>query len=298
MKITYGRYTLTLSNLDKPLLGTYTKGDIITYYASMAPYMVPYLKDHPLMMHRFPEGLTGESFYQKDVSDYFPAWIKRIRIEKTDGYYHALLCQNQATLVYLANQACITPHLWLSRYDKLATPDRLIFDLDPSSNDFSQVRTLALSLKQLLDTLQLASFVMTTGSRGLHIYIPLRRSISFDVTKEFAQLCARHLIAKHPDLCTLEIRKDKRHQKVFIDTLRNQQGATAVAPYAIRGYPTAPIATPLFWKEVEDRTLSPQKYTISSISKRLTEINDPWKDFFKLGQSLTHPMKVLKKGAP
>ena len=154
MKLVFGQYTVTLSNVDKPLLGSYTKGDIIDYYATIAPTMIPYLKNHPLMMQRFPEGLAGESFYQKDISQYFPEWIKRVRVEKTDGFYHAVLCQNQATLVYLANQACITPHLWLSRYDKLSVPDRIIFDLDPSGNDFSHVRTVALSLKKLFDVLE------------------------------------------------------------------------------------------------------------------------------------------------
>ncbi len=295
---TFGKYEVTLSNLDKPLIGTLTKGDLIAYYAKIAPLMVPYLKDHPLMMLRFPEGIKEESFYQKDISAYFPEWIQRVRIEKTGGFYHAVVCQNQATLVYLANQACITPHLWLSRYDKLDTPDRIIFDLDPAGHDFSQVRKVALTLKKVFDLLELTSFVMTTGSKGLHIYIPLRRSADFDATKEFAQLCAKIVIQEHPELATLEIRKDKRDHKVFIDTLRNQKGATAVAPYAVRAILHGPIATPLTWKEVEDSTLDPQKYTMENIFKRLASQNDPWKDFFKKGQSITKALKMLnKKGA-
>ncbi len=295
---TFGRYKVTLSNLDKPLLGSLTKGDLITYYAKIAPTMIPYLKDHPLMMHRFPEGLEAESFYQKNVSSYFPDWIKRVRVEKTSGYYHAVVCQNQATLVYLANQACISPHLWLSRYDKLDTPDRIIFDLDPSVNDFSQVCKVALELKKIFDLLELTSFVMTSGSKGLHIYIPLRRSVDFTVTKEFAELCAKIVIQEHPELATLEIRKNKREHKVFIDTLRNQKGATAVAPYAVRALLHGPVATPVFWKEVEDPTLDPQKYTLENIFKRLSSQDDPWKDFFKKGQSITKALKLLsQKGA-
>lgn len=294
MKLTFGRHIVALSNLNKPLLGSYTKGDIIAYYAAIAPKMIPYLKDHPLMMHRFPEGLNGESFYQKDISAYFPDWIKRVRVEKTGGFYHAVLCQNQASLVYLANQACITPHVWLSRYDKLSIPDRIIFDLDPSGDEFSDVRTVALSLKKLLDSLGLQSFVMTSGSKGLHIYVPLKRSVPFESTKEFAQLCSKSIIEEHPDLCTLEIRKEKRGHKVFIDTLRNQEGATAVAPYALRAYENAPIATPLFWKEVEDESLTPQKYTITNLIENLAIQEDPWVEFFEKKQSITKALKILK----
>lgn len=298
MKQTFGQYTITLSNIDKPLLGTYTKGDLISYYAKIASYMIPYMKDHPLMMHRFPEGLKGESFYQKDMSEYFPPWIKHVRIEKKEGFYHAVLCQNQATLVYLANQACITPHLWLSRYDKLSVPDRLIFDLDPSGHTFLHVRKIALALKDLLDTLGLKSFVMTSGSKGLHIYVPLRRSAAFDTTKELAQYCAQIIVHEHKDLATLELRKDKRGEKIFIDTLRNQEGATAVAPYAIRAYANAPIATPLSWNEVEESSLTPQQYTISTIMQRLENHVDPWNKYFESSQTITRALKILKKEAP
>ncbi len=283
MKI--GRHTITLSNLDKHLLGSYTKGDIITYYEQIADTMVPYLKNHPLMMHRFPDGLEGESFYQKNISAYFPDWIKRVRIKKKDGYYTSVIAQNKATLVYLANQACITPHLWLSCYDKLAIPDRIIFDLDPSVQDFTLVREVALALKKLLDNLGLVSFVMTSGSKGLHIYIPLRRSADFTTTKAFAKACAEHVIQKHPTLATLDIRKDKRGNKVFIDILRNQQGSTAVAPYAIRAKANAPIATPIDWSLVEDTTLHPQQFTLENIFNQLEP--DPWKEFFNSKQTLT-----------
>jgi len=295
MNETFGRYSFTLSNLDKPLLGSYTKGDIITYYKNIAPYMVPYMKDHPLMTHRFPEGLKGESFYQKNISKYFPSWIKRTKIEKAGGFYHAVLCQNQATLVYLANQACITPHLWLSRYDKLTVPDRIIFDLDPMGHNFEDVKKIARALKHLFDLLNLHSFIMTSGSKGLHIYIPLKRTASFAVTKECAQRCAQIIVNEHPGLATLEIRKDKRNEKVFIDTLRNQQGATAVAPYALRAYPHAPIATPIAWQELEDSSLSPQTYSLSNIMERLTHNKDPWEGYFKSSQTITKALSMLKR---
>lgn len=291
----YGRYIVPITHPDKLLLGSYTKNDLIEYYETISSYMIPYLKDHPLMMHRFPEGLHGESFYQKDASDYFPNWIKRVPIEKKDGEYRAVVCQNTATLVYLANQGCITPHLWLSRIDKLSIPDRIIFDLDPSDEDFSKVRLIALALKKLLDSLGLESFVMTSGSRGLHIYIPLKRTAAFHTTKEFAHACAQKIILTHQEKATLELRKDKRDGKVFIDYLRNQQGATSVAPYSVRALIDAPVATPLYWHEVEDKSLDPQKYTIANIFKRLSSIKDPWESFFQKKQTIRGPSMLLPK---
>lgn len=292
MKKQYGNYSVTFSNIDKPLIGTITKGAIIEYYEHISSTMVPYTKDHPVMMHRFPNGIAGESFYQKDVSDYFPSWIKRVKIDKKgDGHYHALLAQNTATLVYLANQGCITPHLWLSRYDKLERPDRIIFDLDPAGKDFTVVREVALAIKQLLDSLDIVSFVMTSGSKGLHIYVPLRRSATFETTKTFARRCAELIVEQYPKKATLELRKDKRDNKVFIDYLRNQLGATAVSPYAIRAILTAPIATPLDWTEVQDPSLSPQKYTINNFFTHFTK--NPWEPYFSSLQTLTKALKKL-----
>lgn len=289
------RHTIALTNIDKVLLPpNITKGNIISYYDMIADTMLPYLKDRALMMQRFPEGLSGEMFYQKDASDYFPDWIKRAKIPKVGGYNNFVVCQNAATLIYLANLACITPHLWLSRIDKLHFPDRLIFDLDPSGS-FDEVRFIALTIKKLFDVLQLTTYVMTTGSRGLHVIIPIDRRHDFHAVKNFAHACAMKVIEAFPDKATLEIRKEKRGKKVFIDILRNQYGSTAVAPYAIRARPKAPVATPLHWDEVEDKSLSPQKYTISNIGKRLKSIKDPWQDFFKTRQSLTDGIQALSK---
>ena len=290
----FGRYVVTISHPDKLLVGTHTKSGLIAYYDRISSSLIPYLKNHPLMMHRFPEGLTGESFYQKDMPAYFPEWIERVTIPKKDGSYTAVVCQQKATLIYLVNQGCITPHLWLSRMDKLSIPDRLIFDLDPSDEDFNKVRLIALALKKLLDALGLESFVMTSGSRGLHIYVPLTRSAPFEVTKEFAHSCAQKIILEHPENATIEIRKEKREGKVFIDYLRNQQGATAVAPYCVRAYTNAPIATPLYWYEVEDAQLHPQKYTLETIFTRQETLHDPWKQFFTAGQTLTAAHKKLR----
>src|SRR5262249_37058792 len=157
------------------------------YYNKIAIHMLPYVKDRPLMMHRFPDGIYGESFYQKDASAYFPSWIKQALVPKEGGYNNYVVCQNRATLVYLANQACITPHVWLSRIDKLHHPDKLVFDLDPSGTDFSVVCHIALALKKILEHKKLHPFVMTTGSHGLHVVVPLDRTTIFEKVKSFAR---------------------------------------------------------------------------------------------------------------
>ena len=289
-----GQHTIALTHTDKILLPpSISKGDIIDYYINIGDKMVPYMKNHPLMMHRFPNGLAGESFYQKDASDYFPLWIKRQKIEKVGGFTHYVVCQNKATLIYLANQACITPHLWLSRISNLDFPDRLIFDLDPSSDNFNDVRLIALTLKKLFDELNLDCFVMTTGSKGLHVTVPLDKKLDFKAVRAFAVACALHIKEVLPKKVTLEIRKEKRGNMVFIDTLRNQFGATAVAPYAIRARPGGPVATPLHWDEVEERTLTSQKYTLHTLFKRLETIDDPWHNFLSLAQSLKKAQKTL-----
>ncbi len=283
-----------ITHPEKLLFPSITKGEFIDYYEQIAHHLISYAKDRPLTMHRFPEGIFGESFYQKDTPAYFPGWIKTVTVAKKEGgYTNYLLCQNKSTLIYIANQGCITPHIWLSKVDKMEVPDRMIFDLDPSTKDFSKVRAVALALKELLDYMELKSFVMTTGSKGLHVVVPIKREWAFKEVKDVADLCARAFIQQYPQLGTMELRKAKRGDKVFIDTLRNQYTATAVVPYAVRALPTAPVATPLYWDEVTDPSLSPQKYTINNLFERLRKIEDPWKECLKIKQSLKAVMKKL-----
>lgn len=279
-----GRYKIPITNPEKLLFGSlYTKGDLVNYYARIAPVMLAYIYNRPLMLHRFPDGIDGESFYQKNASDYFPSWIKQVQIPKQDGFNNSVVCQNRATLIYLANQACITLHCWLSRIDKLYYPDRLIFDLDPApKTNFSELCTVAYTCKTILETHELTPFVMTTGSKGLHVVVPLKRLYSFEQVKHYAHYYAHLVEQQHPNLVTQEQRKDKRKNKLFIDTLRNSYGATAVAPYSVRAYSTAPVATPLYWHELLEPDLTAQKYTITTIFTRLEQVDDPWykiKDF-------------------
>ncbi len=279
-----GPYTITLSNTDKIIFPKeqITKLDLINYYQAIARYMLPLIKNHPLTMHRFPDGIDQEGFYQKDASDYFPPWIKTVPFKtQSNKITNYIICNNKATLIYIANQACITPHIWLSKYNKPYKPDRMIFDLDPSDNNFDTVQQAALILKDILRTYNLDSFIMTTGSRGLHVAVPLQQKQDFALVKAFAQNCAQQVINENPKKFTLELKKEKRESRLFIDTLRNNYGATGVAPYAVRAKHGAPIATPIFWEEVLEKTLTSQKYTIKSIFEKLNLDGDPWKHFKK-----------------
>lgn len=291
-----GRRTLQVSNLDKVLFphDGITKAELIDYYKQIAPYMLPYMKDRAVTMHRYPDGITHEGFYQKDIGEYFPDWIKRAVISKEGGKNTYVVCNDAATLVYLANQACITPHVWLSRVDKLDYPDRMIFDLDPGKhNEFSLVRQAALSLHSLLDEHGLRSFVMTTGSRGLHIVVPLDRTTSFDVVRACARYIAEKLIVQDPKKFTLEPRLAKRRGRLYVDVTRNAYAQTGVCPYAVRARDKAPVATPLDWQELKGGRISPDTYTIKNIGNRLERGGDPWKGMMRVRQSLTKLRKRM-----
>ncbi len=292
-----GRYIVTLSNQDKVLFAksNITKGNLVDYYARIAPYMLPYMKNRPVTMHRYPDGIGNPGFYQKDADDYFPDYIVIQPVERSTGTtINYAVVNNAASLVYLANLACITPHVWLSKIDKLNYPDRMIFDFDPSPGvQFSTVRWAALQAKELLEELGLKTFIMTTGSRGVHLVVPIKRLYLFDELREFATDVARLLVDRYPTKLTLELRRAKRGKRIFIDTLRNAWSATAVAPYAVRAKPGAPVATPIAWDEL--RGVTSQKYNIKNIFLRLARIKDPWQDMQKKAGALSLAWKKLKK---
>jgi len=284
-----GRYVISCSNEAYVLFpkAKITKGKLVDYYEFVAPYMLPYVKDRLMTLHRYPSGIDHEGFYQKNTPDYFPAFIKRKKVQKkTEGAVNYLVCNNAATLVYIANQGTITPHITLSKIDRLEYPDRIIFDFDPSKkNQFDAIIDAALAMKEILEDVGLKSFVMTTGSRGLHVVTPIKREYPFDQVRQFAKNLAQELASQDSRTFTLEIPKAKRRGKIFIDYLRNAYGATAVAPYAVRAKEGAPVATPLAWNELS-RLDSPQKYTLKNISRRLKSRKDPWESFSRSACSL------------
>jgi bifunctional non-homologous end joining protein LigD len=292
----YGRQAVEISNPDRiffPDAGI-TKGDLIDYYERVADIMLPHVGGRAVMMRRFPDGLGGEGFYQKEVPDYFPDWIRTVEVKKEGGRLTQLVIENAATLVYLANQACIDPHVWLSRVDRPDHPDRMIFDLDPAGSDFSAVRSAARAFGEILRDLRLEPFVMTTGSRGLHVAVPLDRRADFDTVRAFAREVAEVVVSRDPERLTTEQRKNKRRGRLFVDIQRNAYAQTAVAPYAVRPQPGAPVATPLEWEELGDRTLRSQRYTLKNLFRRLERDGDPWKHIARHASSLREAQRRLK----
>jgi len=267
---------VTLSNPDKLLFPDdgITKRDLAEYYLRVAPTMLPHVLRRPVSMHRFPDGIGGDDFFHKNVPDYFPGWIHTRVVPKEGGTVRHVLCDDAATLVYLAGQACITPHVWLSRVDRLDHPDRMVFDLDPPDGAVGRVREAARIVRDALVALGLTPYLMTTGSRGFHLWLALDRSRTFDEARVFAHDLARVLAARHPARLTVEQRKAARGGRVFLDYLRNGYAQTAVAPYAVRARPGAPVATPLDWAELDG--MEPRRYTIRNLFQRLAQKDDPW----------------------
>ncbi len=283
-----GRHTVELSSLDKVFFPKekITKGGIVDYYQRIADTMLPHLKDRPLSMHRWPDGIDGQDFYQKEAGDYFPEWVRRVAIPKKGGENTQVVCDNAATLVYLANQASLTQHVWLSRSDDLRKPDRLVFDLDPpEGGDFDAVRSAAKAVGDLMDELGLTPFFQLTGSKGIHVVAPLKRDLDFDDVRKAAMAASQALAARHPDDLTTAQRKDKRRGRVYLDVMRNSYAQTMVAPYSVRARPGAPVATPIERDELSNSRLDPRRYTISNIFRRLAQRDDPWKDIDRAAAS-------------
>jgi bifunctional non-homologous end joining protein LigD len=270
--------TVKFSHLDKVFFPEQqiTKGDLIEHYRSVAPRMLPQLHDRPLAVVRYLEGIEKPSFFQQAAPAHTPSWIKRVTVPKEGGEITHLVCQDEQTLVYLANQDAVTLHTWLSRIDRPERPDQLLFDLDPP-NDFAEARHAALALRGLLDELGLPSFVKTTGGRGMHVSVPVIRRYDADELRDFARGVCAVLEAREPDRFTGEVRKNKRQGRLYLDISRNAYAQLIVAPYTVRATPDARVATPLDWSELDDETLRPERFTLRTMEQRLAEA-DPWRD--------------------
>jgi len=281
--VTVAGIKVELSNTGKVLFPEdpeITKGDLVGYYREMAGRILPYLRDRPMVMARYPDGIRGQRIFQKNIPGYFPSWISRVEVEKTGGELCQVICDKPATLVYLANQACIELHAFLSRASELERPDQLVFDLDPPGDDrFGDAAVLALGLRELLeDELGLTAYVKTTGGKGLHVHVPLRAVDGFDAVRSFAREASEVLAARNPDLLTTQQRRAGRGDRVYSDVMRNAYAQTVVAPYSVRARPGAHVATPLRWEELKDRDLTPGRFTLHSIGERLERLgtSDPW----------------------
>lgn len=292
-----GRRKVEISRADKVLFPAdgITKLDLAEYYRRVADVALPHYAERAVTVHRFPDGIDKDGFFQKAVPQHFPDWIGTVTVDKEDGTITHVVVGDAATLVYLADQACITHHLSLFRIDQPSRPDRLVFDLDPADDDFAKVRLTARHLRDLLNELGLTSFLQTTGSRGLHVVVPLRRETGFDEVRDFARRVGAELVRRHPGDVTIAQRKDQRGTAVFIDYLRNAYGQTAVAPYAVRALPGAPVATPIDWKELDRADLTPRRYTLRSVLRRLGQKQDPWAGMGRHAQTLARPVEALSR---
>lgn len=276
-----GRRSVEISNPGKVLFpgDGITKADLADYYAHVAKTMLPFLRDRPIAMERYPDGIDGERLFQKNPSQHFPDWIARARVEKQGGSLTHVIVDQPATLVYLANQACITVHTFLSRIDRIRQPDQLIFDLDPPDGGFALAREVALDLRALLEEeLGLRTYVKTTGGDGLHVVVPLDRSEDFDVVRSFANDVAALLVRRDPKRVSLEQRVDARGKRLYVDIMRNAYAQTAVAPYSVRARPGATVATPVSWKELADDSFLPTDFTIETVPPLIARRKDPWSD--------------------
>jgi bifunctional non-homologous end joining protein LigD len=277
-----GRRRVRISNSDKVLFPDdgITKEDLANYYAAVAPAMVPHVRDRPLNLWRWNNGIDKDVVVQQAIPKGAPDWVRRVTVPRRRGgdITHAVGGE-AATLVWLANQNCITPHAWTARCDRPDHPDRIVFDFDPADDGdghFEAIRAGALELGNLLREHGLTPYAMTSGSRGIHVVAPLRRGPDSDRVRAVAGELAEEIAGRLPDQLTTSWRKEGRGGRVLVDAARNTYAQTAVAPYAVRAKPGAPVATPLAWEELSDPELSPRRFTLRDVPDRLEARGDPW----------------------
>jgi bifunctional non-homologous end joining protein LigD len=290
LELRAGRRRVAITHPDKLLFADdgISKADLAGYYGRLAPVMAPHLRGRPLNLWRWNAGIGGQRVVQQEIPKGAPAWVRRAEVVKRGG---GTVCHvvggEEATLVWMANQNCITPHAWSARIDRPDRPDRLIFDLDPPGADaFGVVRDAALALGELLREHGMVPFAMVTGSKGVHVVAPLRRTATADAVRARAGEFGQELADRDPDRLTTAWRKEKRGGRVLVDTARNTYAQTVVAPYAVRALPGAPVATPLAWHELDDANLHPRRWTLHTIPQRLRERGDPWADMARHAATL------------
>jgi bifunctional non-homologous end joining protein LigD len=283
-----GRRAVRITHPDKLLFprARIAKLDLARHYERVAPVMLPYVAGRPLALQAFPNGVDEHGFFMKNVPSYFPGWVHRATVPKRGGTITHALADDAATLVYLAGQNVVTPHLWLSRADEPRKPDRLILDFDPSGGGFADVRAAAREAGERLRDAGLVPYAMVTGSRGVHVVCPLRRGPGFTDVHQFARGMAEEMVAHDPRHLTLEWRKADRGKLIYVDVNRNAYAQHAVAPYGVRPAPRAPVAVPIHWEELSDATLRPDRWTVKTIGARIDAEGDPWKGMGRRARGL------------
>jgi bifunctional non-homologous end joining protein LigD len=255
-----------------------TKGELAAYYEAIAPYMLPHIHSRPITMERFHRGIGEKGFFQKDVKKGFPEWLERVPVSHNRGTVHYPIVTDTRSLLWIVNQNTITPHVWTARAPDLYHPDILIFDLDPSIDDAGMLRSAALALRDFLKELGLPSWIKTTGSKGFHIAVPLDGKTDSGQVAGFAHAVGRIMVARYPDLLTLEFHKVDRGDRILLDTGRNDYSATYAATYAVRPKPGAPVSAPCTWPELESGEVRPQTFTLRNMAERIASSGDLWAD--------------------
>lgn len=272
-----------------------TKGELAAYYEAIAPVMIPHLRDRPVTMERFPAGIGQKGFFHKDVSRGFPEWLRRVAAPKKDGVVHYPLVADVRSLLWLANQNCITPHVWPSRAPDLQRPDVCVFDLDPADDDRDRLIAAAMALRELLDELGLRSWLKTSGSKGFHIVVPLDGTAGFGEVARFSDAAGSVLVRRNPGRLTQEFHKVDRAGRILVDTGRNGYSATFAAAYAVRARPGAPVSAPCTWEELEGGAVAPRTFGIRAMAERVSAVGDLWAEMPGSGQSLRQPAEKLRK---
>ena len=253
-----------------------TKADLFDYATRIADRMLPLIADRPAVLQRFPDGIGGEGWYQKHTPDHFPDWFTTVELPKRGGTVRHPVIDSVEALQYVVNQGTVSVHVLGGSVARPDVPRELLIDLDPSIDDPAQVVEATRAVRELLDELGVTGFVKTSGSRGIHIHIPLRGDAGFEAVGVLGHHVARRLADRHPDLLTVEFSKEERGDRLFLDVLRNAPAQHAVAPYTLRPRPGAPVAVPLRWEEV-DGSWDPQATPLASLFRRLGSLaSDPW----------------------
>jgi bifunctional non-homologous end joining protein LigD len=263
-----------------------TKGELAAYYDLVAPVMIPHIAGRPLTMERFHRGIGEKGFFQKNVGKGAPPWLERVAVPKSDGVVNYAIVRDERGIAWMANQNCITPHVWTSRVPKLLYPDLCVFDLDPLVDDADALRSATLLLRDALAELGITSWVKTSGSKGFHVVFALDEKSDSGQVARFAHGLGRELVRRAPDRLTQEFYKVDRAGRILVDTGRNEFGATYAATYAVRPKPGAPVSAPCTWEEVESGEVGPQTITLRTLPRRLDAKGDLWSKLFDVRYAL------------
>jgi len=297
--IKIGKHVVSITNRQKiywPGEG-FTKGDLIDYYDKMADYILPYLKGRCLSLKRNPNGINDKGFYHKDAGENAPSYVDvhKVKSESNGKIIDYIVCNNKATLLYVANLGCIEINPWNSTTKKIGNPTWMVIDIDPSDkNKFTEVVDTALAVRKVLDNGGVSSYCKTSGASGLHVYVPLKNKYEYATVRDFAHIIASHVQEQLPGITTLERSLSKRGPKIYIDYLQNSAGQTLASVYSVRPVPGASVSTPLEWKEVNHQ-LSPKQFTMQNIFQRLKKKGDLFQPVLNESNSIDKALKALNR---